>query len=192
MGCSSSLDDASRNSIHENMLASVLSGNIATDDYLARSHKVLLDLVNAEEGPPETGHLDSKDFMDINNAYLMLEPGPQPLEHGVIRQNDGTWFIAVQTDLGTECTGKMFDWWISNCTDTERYRWWHPKDNKNGDWDPQFFAVQPEDRKPGHYVHHSHKIKQVIGGKLQTLQIDYERPSKYFDVSKFDQAGTIA
>jgi hypothetical protein len=190
MGCSSSLDESIKNSIHENMLASVISGTTAEDDYLARSHKTLNDLEIAEDGP-HTGHLESRDFMDINNAYLMLEPGPQPLEHGIIRQNDGTWFIAALTDLGKECTGEMFDWWIRNCTDTERFKWWHPKDHKAGDWDPQFFAVQPEDRKPGHYIHHSHRIKQDIGGKLRTLQIDYERPSKYFDVSKFDQAGMI-
>lgn len=191
MGCSSSLDESIKNSIHENMLASVISGTIAKDDYLARSHKVLNELNTAESGP-HTGHVDSKDFMDMSNAYLMLEPGSQPLEHGFIRQNDGTWYIAVLTDLGTECTGEMFDWWIRNCTDTERYKWWHPKDHKTGDWDPQFFAVQPEDRKPGHYVHHSQKIKQDIVGKLRTLQIDYERPSRYFDISKFDEAGMIA
>ena len=170
------------------MLASVLCGSIASDDYLARSHKVLGELVVDEPCNTFDG---SDEFMDINNAYMMLQPGPQPIEHGFVRQSDGCWFIATNTDLGTECNGEMFDWWYRNCTDTERFKWWHPKDHKFGNWDPQFFAVQPEDRRTGYYVHHSHKITTLVGGKLQTLQIEFERPSKYFDTGKFEQAGSL-
>lgn len=187
MGCSSSLDDKVRNSYHENMLASVIcGGKIAIDDYLARSHKILSELVIGE---PNVKIVGSESFMDINNAYMMLEHGPQPLEHGYYRQSDGCWYIACLTDLGTDCTGEMFDWWFRNCSDTERFKWWHPKDHKSGNWDPQFFAVQPEDRTTGYYVHHSHKTSEVIGGKLQTFQIEYDRPSKYFDITKFPEAG---
>lgn len=187
MGCSSSLDEKSKNCIHENMLASVIAGSIAEDDYLARSHKVLGDLVIPE---PVTTYAGADHFMDINRAYMMLEPGPQALEHGFVRQSDGCWYIACSTDLGTECNGEMFDWWFRNCTDTEKFKWWHPKNHKSGNWDPQFFAVQPEDRPPGYYVNHSHKVTQLMGGNLQTLQIEFDRPSKYFDVTKFERAGT--
>ena len=168
------------------MLASVLAGTVADDDYLARSHKVLSDLVIEE---PTNAYTGSDLFMDINYAYMMLEPGDQPLEHGFVRQSDGCWFIACKTDLGTECTGEMIDWWYRNCVDSERFKWWHPKSHKSGNWDPQFFAVQPEDRQRGYYIHHSHKIAQIIAGKVQNLQIEYDRPSKYFDVNKFEEAG---
>ena len=171
------------------MLASVIAGSISSDDYLARSHKILSDLVIPE---PANTYAGPDHFMDINNAYMMLEPGPQPLEHGFVRQSDGCWYIACSTDLGTECNGEMFDWWYRNCTDTERFKWWHPKSHKTGNWDPQFFAVQPEDRKAGYYVYHSHKITVLIGGNMHTLQIEFDRPSKYFDTTKFEKAGTNA
>lgn len=190
MGCSPSQDDQSKNSCHENMLASVLSNCIEANDYLARSHK-LLDELTVDQ-PQKLVPGTDKVFMDINNAFMMLEPGAQPLEHGYSRQSDGQWFIAVNTDLGTLINGEMFDWWFRNCTDTERYKWWHPKDHKTGDWDPQFFSVQPEDRKAGYYVNHAQKVTQIIAGKLQTLQIEYDRPSKYFDISEFDDAGVTA
>jgi DAPG hydrolase PhiG domain len=169
------------------MLASVIcGGKVAIDDYLARSHKILSELVIDE---PNVKLVGSESFMDINNAYMMLEHGTQPLEHGYYRQSDGCWYIACLTDLGTDCTGEMFDWWFRNCSDTERFKWWHPRDHKSGNWDPQFFAVQPEDRSTGYYVHHSHKTSEVIAGKLQTFQIEYDRPSKYFDITKFPEAG---
>ena len=186
MGCSSSVDERTRNSIHENMLASTIRNCIATDDYLARSHKILCELTPDEPSNKFTG---PETFMEINNAFMMLTSGLQPLEHGFHRLNDGCWYIACLTDLGTECTGEMFDWWFRNCTDSERFKWWHPKDHKSGNWDPQFFAVQPEDRNTGYYIHHSHKTSEIIGGKLQTLQTEYDRPSKYFDVNKFPEAG---
>lgn len=186
MGCSNSFDEKAKRAVHENMLASVMSGALADDDYLAISHRNLSDLIISE---PNNQFNGPDNFMDINNAYMMLARGHQPLEHGYYRRSDGCWYIACLTDLGTECTGEMFDWWFRNCTDTERFKWWHPKDHISGNWDPQFFAVQPEDRKTGYYVNHSHKTTEQIGGKVLTLQTEYDRPSKYFDVTKFTEAG---
>ena len=186
MGGSSSFNEKAKNSIHENMLASTLSGDVTGDDYLAISHKALTEL---EEEKPDNKFTGSETFMDIGNAFMMLEEGLQPLEQGFHRQSDGCWYIACLTDLGTECTGEMFDWWLRNCTDAERFKWWHPRDHVSGNWDPQFFAVQPEDRDTGYYINHSHKTSLLIGGKLRTLQIEYDRPSKYFDITKFPEKG---
>ena len=38
-------------------------------------------------------------------------------------------------------------------------------------------------------MNHSHKTTEQIGGKVLTLQTEYDRPSKYFDVTKFAEAG---
>ena len=127
MGASSS-----KEAVHENMIAAVLLGNIASDDYLARAHKALTELRVGQ--PPSIG---PQPFMEFYNVHLMLEPGPQPLEHGLVRMGDGTWFIACKTDLGTEITGEMFDWWFRNCTGNDRFKWWHPLDHRSGDWNPQ-------------------------------------------------------
>ena len=96
MGCSSSFDERAKNSVHENMLASVMCGALADDDYLAISHRNLGDLIifvpNNQFNTPDN-------FMDINNAYMMLARGYQPLEHGFHRRSDGCWYIACLSDL---------------------------------------------------------------------------------------------
>ena len=169
------------------MVAAVLTGNIASDDYLARAHKALNELDIGE--PPSIGQ---QPFMEFYNVHVMLEEGNQPLEHGLVRLGDGTWFIACKTDLGTDITGEMFDWWFRNCTGSERFKWWHPHDHKTGDWNPQFYAVQPEDRSSGYYIHHSHKTSEFIGGRTHSFQMEYDRPSKFFNVAKFQAAGVTA
>ena len=119
MGTSSSFNERTKNSVHENMLASTLSGDVTGDDYLAISHKALTEL---EEQKPDNKFTGAETFMDIGNAFMMLEEGLQPLEQGFHRKSDGCWYIACLTDLGTECTGEMFDWWLRNCTDAERFK----------------------------------------------------------------------
>lgn len=177
----------SKEAVHENMVAAVLLGQIAKDDYLARAHKALTEL---EVGEPAS--FAAQPWMEFYNVHLMLVPGPQPLEHGMVRLSDGTWFIAAKTDLGTTINGDMFDWWFRHCTGDERFKWLHPIDHKSGDWNPQFYAVQPEDRPRGYYVHHSHKTSEFIGGRTISFQMEYDRPSKFFNVSKFAEAGVTA
>ena len=178
---------SSKEAVHENMVAAVLLGQIAKDDYLARAHKALTEL---EVGEPPS--FAAQPWMEFYNVHLMLVPGPQPLEHGMVRLSDGTWYIAVKTDLGTAINGDMFDWWFRHCTGDERFKWLHPRDHKSGDWNPQFYAVQPEDRPRGYYVHHSHKTSEYIGGRTISFQMEYDRPSKFFNVAKFAEAGVTA
>ena len=125
-------------------------------------------------------------------AQQMLNSGHQEMEHGYVRRVDGSWYIACHTDLGDACNGEMFDWWFRNCDNTERYRWWHPRDHIEGEWNPQFYSVQPPDRVFGHYVGHTHRVTERIGGVKQTIRIEFERPSKYFDVNLFPSARVTA
>lgn len=67
----------------------------------------------------------------------------------------------------------------------EKYRWWHPRDHFKGTWDPTFYAAMPHERKRGHYVGHTHIVEEAIGGRKQHLMIEFQRVSKYFDVSSF-------
>lgn len=166
-----------------------LNGGASREDYLARSMMVLSTFQIRD---PTNGKFNASSFVDISMAQQMLKPGHQELEHGYVRRSDGTWYIACHTDLGDGCNGEMFDWWFRNCDNTERYRWWHPKDHIEGEWNPQFYAVQPPDRVFGHYIGHTHRVTEVIAGVKQTIRIEFERPSKYFDVNMFPSARVTA
>ena len=56
----------------------------------------------------------------------------------------------------------------------------------------QFYAVQAEDRRSGYYVHHSHKTSEFLGGRTHAFQTEYDRPSKFFNIAKFREAGVTA
>ena len=60
------------------------------------------------------------------------------------------------------------------------------------EWNPQFYAVQAEDRRSGYYVHHSHKTSEFLGGRTHAFQTEYDRPSKFFNIAKFREAGVTA
>jgi len=171
-----------------------LSGNVLDDDYLGKATLALQSFV-MRRVDPFTGlkrRYSSKDALPWNEAHKMLQPGYLEMEHGYVRFPDGTYHVAVLTDLGTECTGEMVDWWFSHCDNTERYKWWHPQDHVSCEWDLQYFAETSATRPFQHYVEHTHKVVEKVGGVVKKLEIVFQRPSKYFDVSKFKQAGVTA
>ncbi len=183
------IDAKLRRSVEGDLLAAELIGGATDDDYIARSRYVLQEF---EVEETDNDNRDSSEYLDIECAYKMLDGGYLPLEHGYVRTSDGSWLIACRTDLGQECTGKHFDWWFCNCDNTERYRWWHPVDHVVGEWNPQYYSTQPEDRKPGHYIGHVHKVKEKINGIEQELFIEFERPSKHFETERFQDANVTA
>lgn len=164
-------------------------GAVDESDYFARSSLYLksmhLDLSNLDR----FRHEDSIPFSDI--GYL-VETRDMAMENGWVRRNDGTLYVACTTDLGHEVNGDMFDWWFCNCDNNEKYRWWHPRDHVSGTWDPPYYGAMAFERPKGHYVDHVHIVDERIGGKLQSLQIEFQRPSKYFDVSKFPEQNITA
>lgn len=175
------------NVIPPEMLISKMIGHTADDDYYARSTLVLQEFQISD---PTNGRFNAEDAIDLEEAYKMVtEPG---MEHGYVRKKDGTWYIACHTDLGSEINGEMIDWWFRNCDSTEKYRWWHPKNHISGIWEPQFYSVMPNERKPGHCVDHTHILEQRINGVQRSILVEYTRPSKYFDVSKFEENGITA
>ena len=50
----------------------------------------------------------------------------------------------------------------------------------------------PQERTRGHYITHVHSVKENIGGTTFWFNIEFERPSKYFDVTKFEEQGITA
>ena len=176
------------------LLVALAGGKLLEDDFLGQS-ALSLQAFQMRRVDPFTGierRYESKDALPWSEAHKMLLPGYMELEHGYVRNPDGTYFVACLTDLGTEVTGDMVDWWFSHCDNTERYQWWHPSDHISCEWDEQYYSVMPEHRPFGHYVEHTHKVVEKVGGVTKRLEIVFQRPSKFFDVSRFAQAGVTA
>lgn len=107
------------------------------------------------------------------------------LENGYLRNSDGSLFISTITNLGVELNGEMFDWWFRNCDDSNKYKWWHPKDHISGTWDDSYFNTPSIERKNGYYINHSHIVEEKIDNISQKLKIKFLDPSNYLDVNKF-------
>lgn len=117
------------------------NGIVAEDDFLARSYNTLPDIVT--EIPPTT-----QEPLPLDQLNSIISPSSSDfLEHGYVRLSDWTWYLACKTNL-RNCTGEMFEWWFSHCDNPERHRWTHPTENiDGGEYDPTFYATQPEDSK---------------------------------------------
>lgn len=175
--------------VRPELLVSELIGEVKEEDYYARSTHLLDNFVMDD---PTQGKFDPADALPIDEAYKLVNQGYLNLEHGYVRMADGSWYVACLTDLGHEVNGEMFDWWFRNCDNTERYRWWHPADHISGNFEPQFYSVMPQERTRGHYIDHIHIVEEKINGVSHSLQIEFERPSKLFDVSTFAENGITA
>jgi hypothetical protein len=175
--------------VRPELLVSELIGEVKESDYYARSTHLLDNFVMDD---PTQGKFNPEDALSIDEAYKLVNQGYLNLEHGYVRCEDGSWYIACLTDLGHEVNGEMFDWWYRNCDESQRFRWWHPRDHFACTYEPQFYAVMPQERQRGHYIDHIHIVEETIDGVRRTLQIEYERPSKLFDVSTFAENGITA
>lgn len=119
---------------------SLNNGYLADDDYLGYSYNTLLDIVT--EIPSNNNNLNGLLLENLND---ILNPSYNEIEHGFCRLNDWSWYFVGKTNL-RNCNGEMFDWWYSHCDSLERFKWCHPVDNiDGGEYDPSFYAVQPED-----------------------------------------------
>jgi hypothetical protein len=210
--------------IRPELLMAEINGEIAENDYFARSLSILsnIQIDNIEIYP------NSNDAIELEDVYLLAEPGYLTVENGIVRKNDGSLYIAVFVDLGYEINGNMFDWWFCNNDNNEKSRWFHPLNHVNGTWDPSFYSMMPFERNPGHYIDHIQITQQYIPpfstsnatlksentstsangasssassgassssttnendskNPLYSIQIEYIRPSKFFDINKFEE-----
>lgn len=138
------------------LMVAEITGEIDDHDYFARSMKILESL----------NHLDSlesyapEDALDLEDIYLLAEPGYLTLENGYVRKTDGSLYIALFIDLGYELNGDMFGWWFCNVDNDEKFKWWHPLNHISGTWDPSYYSMMNFERLPGHYIDHIHIINQ--------------------------------
>ena len=140
-------------------------------------HKELKDLMAHEQ----------KYTFGIDEVDQLADPGYLEIESGLVRRPDGSWFMAIHTDFGKKVNGEMFDWWFQNCDDNEKYRWSHPRHNMECTWDPTYYASMPHERKRCYHIDHIQYIRKELDGVEISLQIEYLRPSKYFDVKQLQE-----
>lgn len=191
MGCNSSNAVpriADTNAVKFEYLASELIGEIVEDDYLALA---MAALESFQPEQPIPSDCNPRNVINFSQAYLLQSQENFPLENGYVRASDGSWYIACKVDLG-EITGEMFDWWFRACENTERFRWWHPKNHKSAEWDLQLFATPLCDRSAGSYVNHINTTHIIVDGQDKLITLDFDRPSKYFDVKKFSSDNITA
>lgn len=164
-------------------------GDIINDDYLGRCFEYLPE-INIHE-PAENRTVSQEKLFPIWELNRILDPSHESLEHGFARMKDGLWYIACKTNL-MHCNGEMFEWWFSHCDSTERFQWLQPVRNVHGEYDPTFYAVQPEDRLVGHSIGHRFTCVRKICDEDTLFHIDYINPIEFIDTDEFAQAGITA
>ena len=96
-------------------------------------------------------------------------------------------FLFSSRVAGNKVDGDLFDWWFRQCDDSEKYRWAHPESNISCTWDPTFYRSMPHERQRCYYIDHVQYVEKAFAGMFMSLQIEYLRPSKYFDITLFKQ-----
>lgn len=119
------------------------NGELLNDDYYGRSYDLLPDI---DTTIPARANQAAENTFQIFELHKLLDSNYNSLEHGFTRMKDGLWYMATKTPL-ENVTGDMVEWWFNHCDSSDRFKWWHPTSNMHGEYDPTFYAVQPEDRK---------------------------------------------
>jgi len=117
------------------LLLSELTGNdIGNDDYLGRA-AIALERMNYNKPPVQFNSSSGVRWSDRN---ILLRNDFDEGKHDDVctKFADGTWYISTK-QIMNNCNSDMIYWWFNYCDDTEKYRWWHPRKNIQGIWDPQ-------------------------------------------------------
>jgi hypothetical protein len=118
-------------------------------------------------------------MVELENAAVLLDPGPLPLEMGIHRLSSGQLHVAARTDM-PHCKGRMFEWWFRFAPDTRQYAWWHPLDHVSSRW---------VETSPTTHVGSTHIVEEKLGGEeVLTLHIHFVEPSEIFGAEAVEDA----
>jgi hypothetical protein len=124
----------------------------------------------------------------FSDASRLLEEGGDGAGDTVVRQPDGTLFVACSTEM-PGVTPDMWDWWFGwHGYTSERYQLWHPKAHLR--------SAMREDRRqvPGdrdRWIGNVSYVDEYIGPKLQRLAIAFQPPRSFgLDQAVVDTVGT--
>jgi hypothetical protein len=106
----------------------------------------------------------SEASLELENAAMLLDPGPLALEMGIQRLPSGQLHVAARTDM-PHCKGRMLEWWFRFAPDTQQYAWWHPTDHVSSRW---------LETSPSTHVGSTHVVEEKLGGDdVYALQIRF-------------------
>lgn len=73
-------------------------------------------------------------LLAFDDAASVAEPGYQQTENGYGVLDDGSFAVAVRTDM-PGVTPAMWAWWFGwHGCDTRRYKLWHPRAHLSAEW----------------------------------------------------------
>jgi len=125
------------------------------------------------------------DALLIENINDLLLPGYLPMETGYCRMANGSFFVAVRTEL-RNTTSEMINWWFDwHPKESLRYRIWFPESH----FDITMKAGQKQTPNALPYWYTTHYPVEDIGLGRETLSIHFLPPSEFgFDSTRFDEA----
>src|SRR5919204_3966122 len=108
-------------------------------------------------------------MVELDQAHLLLDPEPLPLEMGIQRLPSGQLHVAARTDM-PGCKGRMFEWWFRFAPDTQQYAWWHPLDHVSSTW---------RETNPRTHIGSTHVVEERLGAEeVHPLQINFQDPAE--------------
>jgi hypothetical protein len=132
--------------------------------------------------------VQSGESFPFSNASQLLEEGGDGATDTVLRQPDGTLFVACLTEM-PGVTPEMWDWWFGwHGYTTDRYKLWHPKEH--------LWSAMRDDRRHltgdrERWVGNVSYVDEYIGPKLNRVAIAFQPPSSFgLDPSRVDAIGT--
>lgn len=123
--------------------------------------------------------------LPLDRAGDLLNPGYLPMETGWARLDNGLMYVAALTPM-PGVTGEMIDWWFAWHDTDKAYNLWHPRDHMMARWKTPVDRSLPWRQQ---YIGSTSEIVEYIGSKLEHLNVWFQPPQRYFDVSRFDGAG---
>ena len=131
-----------------------------------------------------------EDILLFENINDLLLPGYLPIENGHCRLSDGSFFVAVRTEL-IDVTSEMVNWWFDwHPKEPLRYRIWYPESH----FDISVELNQNTDPNHLPYWYATHYPVEDIGLGKEKLSIHFVPPAEFgFDIARFDEAkiGTV-
>lgn len=110
-------------------------------------------------------------MVELDQAAVLLNPDPLPLEMGIQRLPSGQLHVAARTDM-YRCKGHMFEWWFRFAPDTQQYAWWHPIDHVSSAW---------RETNPRTHIGSTHVVEEKLGGdEVLSLLINFQDPALTF------------
>lgn len=113
----------------------------------------------------------------LDNAGSVAEDGYQRTENGYGILDDGSFAVAVRTDM-PGVTPPMWAWWFDwHGCDTRRYKLWHPRAHLSAQWKDAWKDGDADRQGDRRYIGRWSMISEYIGSTLLNGAIQFVAPA---------------